>query len=143
LETYDFEKPNASRGLKIAAVLGLVFGIVTVLSSGNVLFGSDKARELVGDFIPFVVWFNFCAGFVYITTAAGIWLNKRWAFYWSLLIVATTALAALIFGLLVMQGSAFEMRTVGALALRVGFWSAIAFALYRSVRRPNGSQLAN
>ena len=120
---------------RIVAALALVFGAVTVFSAGNVLFGADIARELVGNFIPFIVWFNFAAGFLYIVAAVGIWLGRNWALGVSLFIAAATALAAVIFSILVMQGSEFEVRTIGALVLRIGFWAAISVFLFRNERR--------
>lgn len=117
---------------RIVAALALVFGAVTVFSAGNVLFGADIARELVGNFIPFIVWFNFAAGFLYIVAAVGIWLGRNWALGVSLFIAAATALAAVIFSILVMQGSEFEVRTIGALVLRIGFWAAISVFLFRN-----------
>lgn len=135
METHNMEKPDTSRGLKIAAAFALVFGIVTLFSAGNVLFGSDEARELVGNYIPFVVWFNFCAGLFYIIAAYGIWLGKHWAFGLSVIITVATFLAAISFGFMVIQDSAFEMRTVGALALRIGFWAVISWVLSRTLQR--------
>jgi len=125
-----------STRMKGLAVLAMVFGFVTLFSGGTILFGADQARELAGDYVPFVVWFNFLAGFFYVVAAGCIWLGQSRAFGLSVLIAAATALAALVFGLQVLQGSAFEMRTVGALALRTGFWAVIAFVLYKRAKRP-------
>lgn len=124
-----------SNRMKGIALLAAAFGVLTLFSSGNVLFGADDARELAGAYVPFVVWFNFLAGFFYVLAGIGIWLGRSWAFGLSALIAATTAATALAFGIQVLQGSAFEMRTVGALALRTGFWAAIAFWLYRRTYR--------
>lgn len=130
------QTPGRSPYLKGVAILALVFGIATVLSGGNVLFGSDAAREMAGAYVPFVVWFNFLAGFFYVLAAIGIWLGRSWAFTLSVLIAAATGMAALVFGYQVIQGGAYEMRTVGALALRIGVWTVIAVLLCRP-RRPS------
>ena len=120
--------PNWQR---IMAVVALVFGILTIVSGGSVLFGPESARESAGNFVPLVLWFNFLAGFAYFVAAIGIWLDRNWALPLSLVIALATLAIALVFLFLIFGGRAFEMRTVGALALRTGVWAAISYALYR------------
>lgn len=117
--------------LKTMASAALIFGIMTLFSAGSVLFGPERARDLAGDIVPFVVWFNFAAGFFYIIAAIGMWLTLDWAPRLSLIIALATGFAALAFVLYINSGKAFEMRTVGALILRTGFWAGIFFALRR------------
>jgi len=135
MDTPLAQSSTPSNRLKGIAILALVFGLVTLFSSGNVLFGPDQARELAGAYVPFVVWFNFIAGFFYVLAAIGIWLGRNWAFSLSAFIAAATAVTALVFGIQVIQGGAFELRTVGALALRIGFWAVIAMAVYPRTSR--------
>lgn len=118
--------------IKGIALLAMVFGALTVISGGNVLFGIDAVQEMAGRFVPFVVWFNFIAGFLYIAAGLAIWLGHRWALGLSVAIAAATAVVAAAFGIWVIQGGDYEMRTVGALALRFGVWVAIAFAVFRA-----------
>lgn len=125
-------KPRLSLALKALAVFGLIFGIVTLFSGGNVLFGPKSAQAAAGNYFPFVVWFNFLAGFVYIITAACILRRNIMALPLSMLIATCTAITAIAFAQFVSQGVNFEMRTVGALAIRTGFWSVVAYVLYRS-----------
>lgn len=120
--------------MKLVAILAMVFGAMTLFSGGGVLFGPVEAQRAAGNYVPFVVWFNFLAGFFYIIAGAGIWLRRGWAFGLAAFIAAATGLIALAFGFLVLNGAAFEMRTVGALALRFGVWVAIALALARAIR---------
>lgn len=136
METAIEQPTRPSRRMKGVALVAMIFGVVTLFSGGNVLFGTDSTRELAGDYVPFVVWFNFLAGFFYLLAGIGIWLGRGWAFGLAALIAATTAIAALIFGIQVLRGSAFEMRTVGALALRTGFWAVIAMGLVRRAGQP-------
>lgn len=124
----------ARRWMKPVAILAAVFGVMTVFSGGSVLFGPAQAQKMAGDFVPFVVWFNFLAGFLYVTAAIGIWLTRPWAIKLAWFIAAATALTALAFGFQVMRGPPFEMRTIGALAMRFGLWVVIALALDRARR---------
>lgn len=129
------QHPNASRWAKPIALIAVIFGGMTILSGGSVLFGTDETRELAGNYVAFVVWFNFLAGFFYVAAGIGIWLNRPWATGLAWGIAGATALAALIFAILVTRGAQFEMRTVGALALRFSLWTAIAMALSLKERK--------
>lgn len=123
--------PKSSRPQRIIAVVALVFGVLTLFSGGSVLFGPDTAQEGAGNFVGFVVWFNFVAGAFYILAALGLWLGKGWAASLSALIALATAATALGFAFVVLRGTPFEMRTVGALILRFTFWAAAAWVAYR------------
>ncbi|MBV1868315.1 MAG: hypothetical protein KUG69_10490 [Marinosulfonomonas sp.] len=124
-----------SRWIKPAAVFGLVFGVMTIFSGGNVLFGPPEAQELAGNFIQFVVWFNFLAGIVYVVASVGLWLDKKWAGPFAAFIAIATAIVALGFAIMVLRGEAYEMRTVGALAFRFTFWAVVAFLTQRATRQ--------
>lgn len=63
----------------LAAGLAIAFGVATVLEGGHVLFGGAEARAAAGDFVPFVLWFNFAAGFAYVAAGVGALLGRRWA----------------------------------------------------------------
>ena len=116
---------SASRlTLKLAAATAILFGIVTVASGGNVLFG-DGARS-AGNYVPFIVWFNFLAGFLYIAAGAGLWRRQRWAAGLALTLAVATAGAFAALGLHIGGGGAYEVRTLVAMTLRLGVWLAIA-----------------
>ena len=127
--------------LPVIAAVALAFGVATILSGGRVLFGDAAARAAAGHYVPFVVWFNFLAGFAYIVGAVGLALRRAWAARIALVIAAATALVFLIFGLLVLAGQPFESRTVAAMILRTTLWTGIAWFACRSLggcmRRPS------
>ncbi|KZK78131.1 hypothetical protein PsW64_03769 [Pseudovibrio sp. W64] len=114
------------------ALFAGIFGVLTLISGGSVLFGPVEVQVAAGDYMPVVLWFNFLAGFLYIGAAIGIWLQRNWALGLSAFIAVATGLIALGFGFLVFQGVAYEMRTVGALAVRIGVWTVITLTLMRS-----------
>lgn len=125
---------NTPRHLKVQvlAALAIVFGALTVLSGGRALFGGAAAQAAVGNAVGFVLWFNFLAGFFYVLTGVGLWLTQRWAARAASLLALATALVAGAFGLHVLGGGAYEMRTVGALALRLVFWVVVAIVAQRT-----------
>jgi hypothetical protein len=124
--------------LRALALLSGAFGIATVLSGGRVLFGPDSVRVAAGRVVPFVLWFNFLAGFAYLATAAGLWRGRRWAAPLALGIAAATGVVFLAFGIHALRGGAFEPRTVAAMTLRTAFWAAVAAAAWRRLR-PGGA----
>ena len=109
----------------VAAFIAALFGIMTLYSGGGVLFFDGSARAAAGDYVPFVLWFNFLAGFAYIVAGAGLFLWRQWAVKLSLFIALATLLVFAAFGIHILAGGLFEMRTVGAMALRSAVWLAI------------------
>jgi hypothetical protein len=59
-----------------------VFGLLTIKSGGAVLFFDGPARVDDGNYAPFVLWFNFFAGFVYIIASAGLFMQKNGLHGW-------------------------------------------------------------
>jgi hypothetical protein len=115
----------------VAAIVAAGFGIVTVIVGGWTLFGNGA--EAAGNIVPFVLWFNFIAGFAYVVAAYGIFRWARWAALVSALIAVTTVAVFAAFGVHVLLGGAFEMRTVGAMTIRSLVWIVIAVATLRAI----------
>ncbi len=118
--------------LKIAIVVALLFGLVTIYSGGMGLAGKKE----VGNAVPFVLWFNFLAGFTYVAASIGLAKMLGWGLKLSIAIAIATALVFAAFGFVVMQGGAYEMRTVGAMVIRLGVWVVISAIAMRAYRRP-------
>jgi hypothetical protein len=119
------------RSLLAVAMLAAAFGVATIAKGAQVLFGPAVARADAGQYVPFVVWFNFLAGFAYVAAGAGIALRRRWSSGLAAAIAGATALVFLAFGAHVLSGGAFEVRTVAALTLRTATWVAIALVTRR------------
>ncbi|MFP8836212.1 hypothetical protein ACLIJR_18270 [Hydrogenophaga sp. XSHU_21] len=125
---------NASKDgvvLRSLAVAAVIFGVLTVLSGGRALFGGEEAARAAGAIVSFVLWFNFVAGFVYVASGLGLWQRKRWAVQLATVVAATTALVFAAFGMHVLTGGAYEVRTVGAMTLRTLFWVGMAWTAWR------------
>lgn len=117
------------RWVRPTAIIAALFGLVTVYSGGMVLFGSADARAIVGDAVPIVLWFNFLAGFAYILGAVALFYLQPWAELIAWLIGLSTLLIFAVFIVLAFSGTPFEWRTIGAMALRSGFWLIIGMQL--------------
>lgn len=110
--------------MRALALIVFAFGAASLFSGGNVLFGSGAASA--GDYVPFIVWFNFVGGFAYLAVAPGLWWQARWAAFAAAALALLTAFAFAVLGAYIAAGSAYEARTVAAMALRLALWCVIA-----------------
>ncbi len=124
---------QSSLWIRGAAVLAAVFGLMTIKEGGTVLFGDAAARAAAGAYVPFVLWFNFLAGFAYAIAAIGLWRRQRWAAWLAAGIAMATALTFAVFGVHVLAGGAYEQRTALAMALRTTVWTVIAALAWRQL----------
>lgn len=119
---------------RILGLIAIAFGALTIVSGGSVLFGGAQVAQAAGNTVPWVVWFNTLSGVVYIVAGLGVLWRATWAGVLAWALVAALALAWV--GLLahVLTGGAFEVRTLGAMALRLGLWIVIAVWLHRATQ---------
>lgn len=128
--------PQPPRSYLIWAIsfVAVAFGLLTIKEGGTVLFGDAAARTAAGNYVPFVLWFNFLAGFAYVAAGIGLWLRQSWAVGLSVAIALATALTFAMFGMFVYSGGAFELRTVIAMSLRTLVWVTISAIAWRWLR---------
>ncbi len=126
--------------MRIIGIVALVFGLMTILAGGRALFGDEAAKAAAGAAVPFVLWFNFVAGFAYVVAGIGLIMRAPWAAWLSALIAAATVLVFLAFGVHVMTGGAYEMRTVAAMTLRSLVWVGIAIFAWRTIGPSSGGK---
>ncbi len=125
---------NWNRSVKWLALAAIAFGVLTVFSGGRALFGGVEARAELGNIVPFVLWFNFTAGFVYVLAGVALLRSKRWAAPLAMFLAVSTVLVFLAFAVQIVAGGAFEARTAGALSLRSLFWIAVALVALRAMK---------
>ena len=121
-------KTKAAHDFWIAAIstVAIGFGLMTIVEGGAVLFGGDAAQAAAGAYVPFVLWFNFLAGFAYVIAGAGLWMRRRWAVKLAIGIAVSTLLVFAAFAVHVVLGGAYLQRTPIAMTLRSVIWIAIA-----------------
>ena len=126
-------KNQQQRGLLIWAIslIAAGFGLLTIKEGGMTLIGNEAAVSAAGNYVPFVLWFNFVAGFAYVVAGAGLWLQQRWAVWLAIAIAAATALVFAAFGVHVAIGGLYEKRTVIAMSMRTLVWATIAAIAWR------------
>ena len=129
------ERSRRSPWIRAISFVAISFGLLTIRAGDTVLFGSAAARSAAGHYVPFVLWFNFLAGFAYVIAGVGLWLERRWAAWLAVVVAAATALVFAAFGVHVLAGGAYELRTVVAMSLRTLVWTAIAVVALLARRR--------
>ncbi len=112
-----------------AAVMGL-FGLLTVVAGGAVLFNVGDARADAGSIVPVVLWMNFLAGFLYLVAAAGLFGLKPWTVRVLLVAVVLLVIAVIGFVVHLASGEAYEQRTAFALPFRL----LVTLFLYAAAR---------
>lgn len=123
----------------LLASAAVVFGVLTVVSGGKVLFGGAAARAEAGAVVDFVLGFNFAAGFAYAAAGIGIVLRRSWALPLARILAASTVLVFAALGIHIATGGLFELRTVAAMTVRSAFWvgQAVALATLLRYREPS------
>ena len=117
--------------MRVIVLIAIGFGLMTIREGGAVLFYDGAGRDAAGSYVPFVLWFNFLAGFAYVIAGVGLWMRRRWATWLAMAIAVATALVFLAFGVHVALGGAWERRTVIAMTLRTLVWVGIAAIAWR------------
>jgi len=126
--------PARTRAITVAAffaaIVAVVFGLLTIVSGGRALFGGAD----MGAVVPFVLWFNFAAGFAYVVAGLGLWYRTNWSAGLSMSIALATAAVFATFLWHVWTGAAYEARTMGAMTLRLAVWAIISIVAFKSGR---------
>lgn len=131
-------KVDRSIGIWVVTIVATLFGLLTIKSGGSVLFLDGIARENAGNYVPFVLWFNFIAGFAYILVGIGLFIQKHWAIWLSIFIAVTTLIVFIFFGLHIFNEGLYEVRTVVAMSLRTVIWIVIAVFTYHKMAANKG-----
>lgn len=130
-----FTQSDRSIAIWVVTIVAIVFGLLTIKSGGLVLFVDGVDRENAGNYVPFVLWFNFLAGFVYLVVGIGLFLQKKWAAWGAVAIAVATVVIFSLFGLHILNEGLYENRTVAAMCIRTSVWVLIAMFAYRKFIR--------
>jgi len=101
---------------------------------GWFFFGPEKYSLTASNYVPFVIWFNFVAGFFYIFAGVCLFLQSKRGTRLSMLITLITLIVFATFGIYILNGGAFKMRTVLAMSLRSLFWIGITVFAFKKLK---------
>ncbi len=122
-----------SPGIWIAAFVAIAFGLLTLKEGGLILFGPVQYAEAAGRYVPFVLWFNFVAGFFYILAGVCIFRQRRAGAILSMLIAVLTIGVFGAFAVHIILDGAYEQRTLVAMSVRSVVWIVLAVFAHRKL----------
>lgn len=111
----------------LLSLAALIFGMVTLFASSNVLFNYTTVFQKSGNYPSFILWMNLLTGPLYIMAAIGLKYSKRWALHLLLVIVIMLFINLGFFILLMTNDGDYEPDTLMALAFRIAFTGTLAF----------------
>lgn len=120
-----------SKTVKFLSLIGVLFGIVTIISGGSVLSGSNPGYIV---FLPLVI-FNTVMGFVYILTGIVIWQNFSRAKAIAGIVFLLNLFMLITIGCLYMYGTDIATKSLGAISFRTVVWLIIYLGLLREVNK--------
>ena len=116
------------------SIVLIAFAVSTLFMSSSVIFDWFGIREKEGNYVPFIVWTNFIAGFLYLIAAFGFLTSKRWTF-WVLAITILLLIIALIFLLVYINGGGVhEMKTPSAMGFRIAMTLIFSVLAYYKIK---------
>ena len=121
--------------------IAFAFGALTIKSGGSVIFIDGPARLAAGNYVNFVLWFNFIAGFFYIVAGFGFVLNKKWTAKLAATIAVSTLVIFSAFAVHILMDGSYEMRTVIAMTLRSTIWIVFAIAAFSLAKNNNNHSI--
>jgi len=112
--------------IKVLGGMAVLFGIVTLISGESALFVLHGSAEQTAKIVPFVLYFNFAAGFAYIVTGTGLIMLRPWSPSSAAAIALATSIVFACLGAWILAGNSYEVRTVVAMSLRAAFWWSVS-----------------
>jgi hypothetical protein len=125
------KKPKRPLWINIFSIVAILFGMATILEGVTVLF-TEAGEKSAGNYVPFVLWFNFLAGFIYILAGTALYKLKTYSRLLVFVIAISTSIVFILFGFHIFNGGAYEIRTVAAMTIRSSLWILIAVSVLRT-----------
>ena len=113
------------------AIVLIIFGALTMFLSGSVILDLFDMRAKEGNYVDFVIWANFFASLLYITSAFGLLARMNWSLMLLFLALAILVVTDVGFAIYVSGGGVHEQRTISALVFRTSLTAVFLFAAYR------------
>ncbi|MFP8489098.1 hypothetical protein ACKGJO_08335 [Gracilimonas sp. Q87] len=111
---------------KIASVVAVIFGIITLIASSRILYLDSDPGYYV--FLPLLI-FNHIMGFVYLIAGYQIWKNKEKGKTTALIIFIINLLVLVIIGIIYLINTGVATDSLGAMSFRTAIWLLIFLSL--------------
>jgi hypothetical protein len=116
---------------RLAALLALVIGLLTIIEGGVVLLGIETKPYPV---LPWLLRYNVAMGFVSLAAGHGLWRERGWAGMLSRIILAGHGLVLLTLLVMHLLGMTVAVNSIIAMLFRTAIWIGI-MTLLRSRSR--------
>jgi hypothetical protein len=110
---------------RLAALLAMVIGLLTVIEGGIVLLGFETKPYPV---LPWLLRYNVAMGFVSLAAGLGLWREQGWAEKLLGMVLACHGLVFLSLVGMHLVGMTVAMNSIGAMLIRTVIWTGINFA---------------
>lgn len=121
--------------LRASAAILTLFALVTLFMSGSVIFDLFGIRQKEGNYVLFIVITNFVCGFLYLISAYGLFVGRKWT---TRLLFAVTIILVLAFVMLLLHintGGIYEQQTVKAMIFRISVTSLFTLISWRFISK--------
>ena len=113
---------------RLAALLALVIGLLTIVEGGIVLLGFETKPYPV---LPWLLRYNVAMGFVSLAAGHGLWREQGWAETLSRVILICHGLVFLWLVGMHLFGMTVAMNSIGAMLFRTAIWTGINVMIMR------------
>ncbi len=120
-----------NKTIKILSLVGIIFGIITIISGSKVLFGSDPGYVV---FLPLVI-FNTVMGFVYIVPGVVAWRNPVLSKTIAGIVLLLNLGALITITYFYFADGVIAFQSLGAMSFRSIVWLIIYFGLVKAVSK--------
>lgn len=111
---------------RVLGVAAIVFGCLTLIAGGSVVFDVGTARADHGHYVPFVLWFNFLSGAPYVAAGVALLRDLPWARPLARALAVGLAVTGLGLAAHIANGGAYETETLVAMTVRLLFWIGVS-----------------
>jgi hypothetical protein len=111
---------------RVAALLALVIGLLTVVEGGIVLLGLETKPYPV---LPWLLRYNVVMGLVSLAAGHGLWREQGWAEKLSGMVLACHGLVFLSLVGMHLLGMTVAVNSIGAMLFRTVIWIGIMFMI--------------
>jgi hypothetical protein len=113
---------------RLAALIALVIGLLTIVEGGIVLLGIETKPYPV---LPWLLRYNVLMGFVSLAAGHGLWREQGWAGTLSRTVLACHGAVFLLLLGMHLLGKTVAVQSIGAMLFRTAIWTGINFTIKR------------
>jgi hypothetical protein len=107
---------------RLAALLALVIGLLTIVEGSIVLLGIETKPYPV---LPWLLRYNVAMGFVSLAAGHGLWRERGWAWMLSRVVLACHGLVFLSLAGMHLLAMTVAVQSIGAMLFRTVIWTGI------------------